>query len=33
MEPTTVVDLTEAEPRIVRLGRGDPQRLGLMLEG
>jgi len=29
MQPTTVVDLTEDEPRIVRLGRGDPARLGL----
>ncbi|MED5618860.1 L-threonylcarbamoyladenylate synthase [Ideonella sp. BN130291] len=32
MEPTTVIDLTEADPRIVRLGRGDPQRLGLAVE-
>jgi tRNA threonylcarbamoyl adenosine modification protein (Sua5/YciO/YrdC/YwlC family) len=29
MEPTTVVDLTEDEPRLVRLGRGDPEALGL----
>ncbi|MEW6705876.1 MAG: L-threonylcarbamoyladenylate synthase [Pseudomonadota bacterium] len=29
MEPTTVVDLTGDEPRIGRLGRGDPLRLGL----
>lgn len=28
-EPTTVVDLTEGEPQLVRLGRGDPSRLGL----
>ena len=33
MEPTTVVDLTEPEPRLVRLGRGDPERLGLVAEG
>jgi tRNA threonylcarbamoyl adenosine modification protein (Sua5/YciO/YrdC/YwlC family) len=33
MEPTTVVDLTTDEPAIVRLGRGDPQRLGLSAEG
>jgi tRNA threonylcarbamoyl adenosine modification protein (Sua5/YciO/YrdC/YwlC family) len=32
MEPTTVIDLTEADPRIVRLGRGNPQRLGLAIE-
>ena len=29
MEPTTVVDLTDDEPRLVRAGRGDPARLGL----
>lgn len=29
MEPTTVIDLTGAEPELVRLGRGDPQALGL----
>ena len=29
MQPTTVVDLTEDEPRLLRLGRGDPARLGL----
>jgi tRNA threonylcarbamoyl adenosine modification protein (Sua5/YciO/YrdC/YwlC family) len=29
MEPTTVIDLTEEEPRLVRMGRGDPQMLGL----
>ncbi|MBX3618673.1 MAG: threonylcarbamoyl-AMP synthase [Rhizobacter sp.] len=28
-EPTTVVDLTADEPVLVRLGRGDPARLGL----
>jgi tRNA threonylcarbamoyl adenosine modification protein (Sua5/YciO/YrdC/YwlC family) len=29
MQPTTVVDLTTDEPVLVRLGRGDPARLGL----
>ncbi len=29
MAPTTVVDLTGPEPALVRLGRGDPARLGL----
>lgn len=29
MEPTTVVDLTGDEPMLVRLGRGDPAKLGL----
>lgn len=29
MEPTTVIDLTDEEPRLVRRGRGDPARLGL----
>ncbi|HEV8313254.1 MAG TPA: L-threonylcarbamoyladenylate synthase [Burkholderiaceae bacterium] len=29
MEPTTVIDLTDDEPRLVRVGRGDPARLGL----
>jgi len=24
-----VVDLTDGEPQLVRLGRGDPSRLGL----
>jgi len=28
-EPTTVIDLTDDEPVIARLGRGDPARLGL----
>lgn len=32
MEPSTVIDLTEDEPRVVRLGRGDPARLGLAVE-
>lgn len=31
MEPTTVVDLTAAEPLIARLGLGPPSRLGLQL--
>jgi len=30
MQPTTVVDLTEETPRLVRSGRGDPARLGLV---
>jgi tRNA A37 threonylcarbamoyladenosine synthetase subunit TsaC/SUA5/YrdC len=29
MQPTTVVDMSQDEPEIVRLGRGDPQQLGL----
>jgi tRNA threonylcarbamoyl adenosine modification protein (Sua5/YciO/YrdC/YwlC family) len=29
MQPTTVVDMTGDEPTVVRLGRGDLQRLGL----
>jgi tRNA threonylcarbamoyl adenosine modification protein (Sua5/YciO/YrdC/YwlC family) len=29
MEPTTVVDLTDDEARLVRVGRGDPAKLGL----
>jgi tRNA threonylcarbamoyl adenosine modification protein (Sua5/YciO/YrdC/YwlC family) len=29
MEPTTVIDLTAEAPVVVRLGRGDPARLGL----
>lgn len=32
MEPTTVIDLTGDEPQVVRLGRGDPQQLGLSAE-
>lgn len=30
--PTTVIDLAEPPPTIVRLGRGDPARLGLAVE-
>lgn len=29
LEPTTVVDLSDGEPVLVRQGRGDPARLGL----
>ena len=29
MAPTTVIDLTADEPALVRLGRGDPAKLGL----
>ncbi len=29
LEPSTVIDLTHAEPEVLRLGRGDPARLGL----
>lgn len=29
MEPTTVVDLTQDEPEVLRQGQGDPARLGL----
>ena len=29
MQPTTVIDLSESEPRLVRQGRGDLTRLGL----
>ena len=29
LQPTTVIDLTGAEPVLLRLGRGDPARLGL----
>jgi tRNA threonylcarbamoyl adenosine modification protein (Sua5/YciO/YrdC/YwlC family) len=32
MEPTTVIDLTDDTPVLVRRGRGDPQRLGLSFE-
>ncbi len=28
-QPTTVIDLHGAEPEVIRLGRGDPARLGL----
>lgn len=31
-QPTTVVDLTGDEPQVLRLGRGDPARLGLALQ-
>ena len=31
MEPTTVIDLTGEEPELVRLGRGQPQALGLQI--
>ena len=31
MEPTTVIDLSERPPSLVRLGRGDPQALGLQV--
>jgi tRNA threonylcarbamoyl adenosine modification protein (Sua5/YciO/YrdC/YwlC family) len=31
-EPTTVVDLATDPPAIIRLGRGDPARLGLTVE-
>jgi tRNA threonylcarbamoyl adenosine modification protein (Sua5/YciO/YrdC/YwlC family) len=30
MSPTTVIDLTEDSPTLIRLGRGDPARLGLL---
>ena len=29
MQPTTVIDMTGPEPVVLRLGRGDPARLGL----
>lgn len=33
MQPTTVIDLTDdAEPKLVRLGSGDPSRLGLSFD-
>jgi tRNA threonylcarbamoyl adenosine modification protein (Sua5/YciO/YrdC/YwlC family) len=32
MEPTTVIDLTQPEPVILRVGRGDPARLGLHVD-
>ena len=28
-QPTTVVDLSQGQPQVLRLGRGDPARLGL----
>jgi tRNA threonylcarbamoyl adenosine modification protein (Sua5/YciO/YrdC/YwlC family) len=31
--PTTVIDLSGAEPAVLRLGGGDPASLGLQLEG
>jgi tRNA threonylcarbamoyl adenosine modification protein (Sua5/YciO/YrdC/YwlC family) len=33
MEPTTVVDLTGATPELVRRGRGEPELLGLSIDG
>jgi tRNA threonylcarbamoyl adenosine modification protein (Sua5/YciO/YrdC/YwlC family) len=32
MSPTTVVDLTHEDPVLVRLGRGDPEALGLTID-
>ena len=32
MEPTTVIDFSADEPRLVRRGRGDPERLGLVFD-
>lgn len=32
MQPTTVIDLTDAAPVVVRLGRGDPALLGIAVE-
>ena len=32
MQPTTVIDLTSAEPTLIRQGCGDAQRLGLSLQ-
>ena len=32
MQPTTVVDLTDESPVLVRLGRGDPSLLGLRVD-
>ena len=29
LEPTTVIDLTGAQPEVIRQGRGDLARLGL----
>lgn len=33
LEPTTVIDLASDAPTIVRLGRGDPARLGIEVAG
>ena len=32
MQPTTVIDLASREPQILRVGRGDPARLGLVAQ-
>jgi tRNA A37 threonylcarbamoyladenosine synthetase subunit TsaC/SUA5/YrdC len=32
MQPTTVIDLTGPEPVILRVGRGEPARLGLRVD-
>ena len=32
MQPTTVIDLSGAEPVLLRLGRGDPALLGIAIE-
>jgi tRNA A37 threonylcarbamoyladenosine synthetase subunit TsaC/SUA5/YrdC len=29
-DPTTVIDLTQETPQVVRVGRGDPATLGLL---
>jgi tRNA threonylcarbamoyl adenosine modification protein (Sua5/YciO/YrdC/YwlC family) len=31
-QPTTIIDLTLAEPALLRVGRGDPARLGLVVQ-
>ncbi|MCP6167299.1 hypothetical protein NL404_27115, partial [Klebsiella pneumoniae] len=33
MEPTSVIDLSAGEPRVVRQGRGDLAALGLVFDG
>ena len=33
MEPTSVIDLSDGEPRVVRQGRGDLAALGLVVDG
>jgi tRNA threonylcarbamoyl adenosine modification protein (Sua5/YciO/YrdC/YwlC family) len=33
MEPTSVIDLSDGEPRVVRQGRGDLAALGLVFDG